>query len=375
MQFSKNNSLALKGLAICMMMFHHLFLAQERFEGFDVNFAPFTPKQVINVAAMFKICVSLFVFVTGYGLFLSYNNLAKKGADRREIGKWCLVRLIKTMSGFWYIYIICFVVTMLTNDMPFDKYYLGNEVVKGTMYVLFDFLGLGHLLGTPTLCGTWWYMGVAIIYILLIPFLFHIKKKTGWFSLLILVILLPRMLNQGYMGGRNALTFMPILILGMTSADYEIFERLGAKLQNIGKLKATLFCWLVAVLGILVSYMLWANFQREEIWGINCNLVPLVFIFLVKYCLISLKSINSFLIFMGKHSMTIFLTHAFLRVTYLNEWIYSRGHFITIYIALFATSLVLAIVLDALKNVVGVDKVVDKICGKITQKTADVGGN
>ena len=41
-KFDKYNSQAIKGIAIVMMLFHHMYLSQDRFEGLNVVFTPFS---------------------------------------------------------------------------------------------------------------------------------------------------------------------------------------------------------------------------------------------------------------------------------------------------------------------------------------------
>ncbi|MDE6025505.1 MAG: acyltransferase [Lachnospiraceae bacterium] len=367
MRFSKDNTWAVKGLAICMMMFHHLFFQKSRFAGFDVNFAPFSQPQVVNIAILCKVCVSLFAFLTGYGLFISYNNMIKKQSmEGIQTDKWCIYRLVKTMSGFWYIYIVCFIVTMLLDRLPVATYYDGNGPVKGIMYCLLDFFGVGYLVGTPTLCETWWYMGAAIVFILLVPLLYNIAEYTGWFGILIISIILPRMINMGFPGIVSIVSFIPAFVLGMMFAKYKLFDHIEIKLSDLGRVKSNILCWGLALIGIAGSYLMYARFTADKIWGIEYGFIPLIFIMFVKYCLCNIKWLNQFLIFMGKRSMTIFLTHTFLRYRYLKEWVYSRGHFLTIFIALFAASLILAIILDLMKKLIGVDKIADRLCGKLT---------
>lgn len=65
---TKNDSLAIKGLAIILMLFHHLYCTANRFKGFEIDFTPFSQTFVVNISFMFKVCVSLFAFITGYGL-------------------------------------------------------------------------------------------------------------------------------------------------------------------------------------------------------------------------------------------------------------------------------------------------------------------
>ncbi len=369
MKFSKDDTWAVKGFAICIMLFHHLFLDADRFKGYAINFAPFGKTWVVCVAAMFKVCVSMFAFLTGYGLFLSYNKLMKNKHDGLTTDKWCLSRYIKTMSGFWFIYIVCFAVTMLIDRLPVIKYFKGNGLVKGTLYCLIDFFGMASLLKTPDMCGTWWYMAAATIFIMLVPVLCHVTKRTGWLPILVLALLYPRLIGRTYMGGTNAMTFVPALILGMMFANYEVFEHLGAKFDKMGKFWKTIVCWLISIVGIVAAVAVQDNFEKNEMWRIKLLFVPLIFIFFIKYCLAPIKWVNAFLVFMGKRSMTIFMTHTFLRSIYLKDWIYSQGHFLKVYLALFVSSLILAIVLDVIKHVIGLDKAVDKLCEKIMKGT------
>ena len=61
--FDKEASLALKGIAIMMMMLHHNFRAHSLFDKYTISFYPFNEQQVVNLAASCKICVSLFASV------------------------------------------------------------------------------------------------------------------------------------------------------------------------------------------------------------------------------------------------------------------------------------------------------------------------
>lgn len=68
----KNSSLALKGIAITLMMIHHNFRNTSLFSSYNVSFYPFNDQSVVSFAYACKICVSMFAFISGYGLYLSY---------------------------------------------------------------------------------------------------------------------------------------------------------------------------------------------------------------------------------------------------------------------------------------------------------------
>ena len=74
MGLTKNDSLRLKGVAMLMMLFHHLYCDVSRFDGYVIDFAPFGQDAVVGVAFFFKLCVSIFAFVSGYGLLMSYAS-------------------------------------------------------------------------------------------------------------------------------------------------------------------------------------------------------------------------------------------------------------------------------------------------------------
>lgn len=97
-KFDKYNSQAMKGIAIVIMLFHHMYLSQDRFEGLNVVFTPFSADRIMYLCRTFKICVPIYAFISGYGLYLSYRK------NNSTPGKWTAKRLIKTMGGFWIIW-------------------------------------------------------------------------------------------------------------------------------------------------------------------------------------------------------------------------------------------------------------------------------
>ena len=73
-KFTLNDTTKCKGIAIMMMLFHHMFLAPDRYKGFTLDFSPFAESSVNTFANFFKICVGVYVFLSAYGLTCSYNK-------------------------------------------------------------------------------------------------------------------------------------------------------------------------------------------------------------------------------------------------------------------------------------------------------------
>lgn len=361
---SKNDSLAIKGIAILLMFFHHLYCTTERFAGYEISFFPFNQELVVNISLMFKICVSIFAFITGYGLL---KSIAATPPGRKNIISWNITRLVKTLSGFWFIYTITFIVTMAIDRLPIQTYFK-DSTTAGLIYIINDFFGLANLLSTSTLCATWWYISAAVIFITAVPLIYTAAKKLGYIPVFLLLAALPRLLGTGYPGGVNAYTFIFPVILGMMFADYNLFE----KIENHSPKKKTvsyIIHFLVFGALIVASYYIHAsNYNHTVAWELNYGIIPVFFICFFRFCIIRIPIIKTVLKFIGVHSMTIFLSHTFIRY-YLNAVVYgSFRNFLIIYDVFFAMSLAVALVLDYFKKLCRYDKLINKLLSKVQSK-------
>lgn len=91
--FSKNETLKAKGIAILLLLFHHLFYDSERIEQSGVQFLIFQQDIVQQIAVAARICVWIFVFLSAYGLTYQYVN-------RKEDSK-CILRSPAVANAFW----------------------------------------------------------------------------------------------------------------------------------------------------------------------------------------------------------------------------------------------------------------------------------
>lgn len=99
--FDKNDTKALKGIAIIMMLFHHLAGFSERFpvgfEGFVSKWAKFVDDGYLHTFALnSKFCVSIFFFLGGYGMYKRWSK-----------GNFNLLNTImELMKKFWKVFVI-----------------------------------------------------------------------------------------------------------------------------------------------------------------------------------------------------------------------------------------------------------------------------
>lgn len=362
---SKNDSLAIKGIAVLMLLYHHLYTTPDRWSGFDISFFPLSEDLATGISTFFKLCVSIFAFITGYGLL---KSVSKVTINRKNVFGWNVTRLVKTMSGFWFIYIIAFIVTMIIDQRPVKVYFSGGTS-NGIIYLILDFLGLANLFGTPTLCGTWWYMSAAIIFILLIPVIYAVSKKFGYLPIIMILTALPRLLKTGFPGGVNAYSFIFPMIFGMIFADYGIFERIEERLPKNKAVSYLLNFVFFGGMTVLFYYISTTKYNSSKAWELNWGVSVIFMMGFFRFCVVRIPVLTKALQFLGKHSMTMFLTHTFIRYTYLNEFTYTvHRNFLVIFLVLFVLSLALTLLLDGIKKLVKYDEFVGKFLSKLNKK-------
>ena len=359
-QFSKDNTLALKGIAIIMMMFHHCFCTVDRFNKYTVSFFPLNQSLAVDISSMFKICVSFFVFVTGYGLVLSLKKLNEKYEwTTKEISKWIINRLIKMMSGFWIIVVLAFIICQSINGLV-GKIYFSKGPILGITQMIVEFLGLSDLFGTPTICGTWWYMSIAILFVLSVPLFALLAKKIGYFATLIITIATPRILGWDFVNS-SYISFLFPLILGMTFAEKNLMVRFSN--FKIGKniIISKILKFILETGLVILTFFVYKNLPTKIFWEIKYGIIPMIIICYLYEFFLDIPLLKNVLQIIGKYSMNIFLIHTFFRVTYLNKFIYSFENWIKIAGVLFILGLVSAVVVELFKKIIRYDKIIEKI--------------
>lgn len=371
-EFSKNNTLAIKGIAIIMMMFHHCFLEASRFEGYKVSFFPLNQNSAIEISLFFKICVSIFAFITGYGLMLSISKIINKDkVEGKEIGKWTIGRLIKTLSGYWIIVVLSLIICQLIDGRT-GTVLFKNGPVNGIISIIMNFFGLSNLFGIKNLNTTWWYMSLAILFIISIPIFAKMFKKYGKLITLALVVAIPRMIGWEFSSNTYFAFIFPVL-LGMICAENNLMVKF-ANFQIIKKNKiANKILKFIIETGIIVLlYILYNNLNMNKFWEIHFGIIPMFIMMYLYEFFIDIPVLKNILQFLGKHSMNIFLIHTFIRATYMENFIYSRGNFIKIAFVLLGISLVISIVLELFKKLIKYDKLTNKLIEFTNRKIDNV---
>ncbi len=333
--FGVDISLAIKGIAIAMMLFHHLFRnGLGAHEQYNIVYFPFPETNMRNIATVFKICVALFTFISGYGLYLNY-----KKTDLSD-SQWVLRRIAKLLSSYWFVVILCWGILSILNGYP-QKQYFGDGLYQGITNMVVEFFGCANLFRTPTINDVWWYMSAAVIYIVVLPFI--VAQEDKLLLLLFVITILPRILGVGYQGGTSAYSFLFMFLLGMFCAKYDLVNKwLNYKQERI------FLKFLLELVLIVIGYKFYRKIPLKLFWEYHFGLYPLLIILFAVEFICFLPVIGKAFSFLGKHSANIFYIHSFFIM--FSGFIYELRYFGLSYIVLMGISLGGSVFIEVLKK-------------------------
>lgn len=375
MKFTKEHTMQMKGIAIIILLFHHCFLNAQRWATvpyeklattkgggyYPISFAPFSSHTIQYLASFSKICVAMFVFMTGYGMWVSYESQKKKTTMSNYIKK----RMVTLMTGFLIIFVVTEILAIPTGR--FIEVY-GHDFCS-VVYMIIDALGLAKLLGTPLFCLTWWYMSLAIVLIMIFPFVHSIMEKYQW-VVVVASIIVPRACGFGQ--STDLFRYLLAYTLGMYFAQHDLLARIKEKFmeQNVaGKLLSLIVSLIGLAIIIKCRQNAWIGWKYLDFWDGFAAMYMIVISYIY---ILNGKWIVKGLGFLGKHSMNIFLIHSFYRDVFFHEFTYSFYYAWLDYIVLMAISLVTSIVLEWFKKLIRYEKFIDWVKRLVTKEGVTV---
>lgn len=375
MKFTKEHTMQMKGIAIIILLFHHCFLNAQRWATvpyeklattkgwgyYPISFAPFSSHTIQYLASFSKICVAMFVFMTGYGMWVSHESQKKKTTMSNYIKK----RMVTLMTGFLIIFVVTEVLAIPTGR--FIEVY-GHDF-RSVVYMIIDALGLAKLLGTPLFCLTWWYMSLAIVLIMIFPFVHSIMEKYQW-VVVVASIIVPRACGFGQ--STDLFRYLLAYTLGMYFAQHDLLARIKEKFmeQNVeGKLLSLIVSLIGLAVIIKCRQNAWIGWKYLDFW----DGFAAMYVIIISYIyILNGKWIVKGLGFLGKHSMNIFLIHSFYRDVFFHEFTYSFYYAWLDYIVLMAISLVTSIVLEWFKKLIRYEKFIEWVKRLVTKEGVTV---
>lgn len=288
---SKEESKLLQGIAVSLMVFHHLFDFPERIQIPYVSLLNFSFIGIEALIASFgRICVTLFAFNSGYGMRKNVGDLTQYRLLSSY--KSMAFRLWNFTQRFWAVFLVFIGLGLIMNVYTWQP-----------MQLLQGFLGRSYAYNAE-----WWYIGEYIGFLLLFPLLMGGLKLVGrirfgnWlhgimlFTLMIATIVLPENFRKMY---------LICFLCGIFFSSVPIFEWLDTKLS------AYPIIYGVLCISILGSVFV---FRAKMLGGAYDFIFAPLFVFgfvgLLK-CKCLLKILGFILRLPGKYSTYIWLAHTF----------------------------------------------------------------
>ena len=337
----------IKALAIMAMLVHHLFFEHPEFGD-----------TVVNIAWIGKICVALFVFVSGYGMAVSFPQ---KYSGRLLLTKTFLFVLCKRYAKFylnyWFIFFIFVPIGIFCFDRPLEAAYGENANLINSF--INDIFGQQSF---NSYNATWWFNAIILALWLLFPFLYiAVKDRVVSICLLVFLFVNPNdILYALHLIAPGLATYILPFTLGIFIALH--INRIN-KILNVIHPYIVLAISLVAasILLFLRGFPIFENFIDFKVEPYATVFVALA---VVSLCRVTGRRFVA-MQYVGKHSMNMYLTHTFIVGYFFTDFIYGFKQPFLMFLVLFTTSLLLSICIEFVKRRIGfyglLGKVVDII--------------
>lgn len=300
--YGKQEANAVKAVAILMMVFHHLFGFPEWVDSNNM-FLDFSigNHQFFNTLATYcKICVSLFMFSTGYSLAINENQTT----NYRSVFK----KAFSFLRKYWCIFAITLIVGLILQE-PFPN-------IKTIILQAFGlFTGTGYGMNNITIhCNFAWYVTTYLLFIFLFPILKKLCRYNAFIDIVVFFIIIYCGLGViiNYVGSNSFFSqvfdrfriYCPIGLIGYIFNKHDIFYRVNKYFETLNKPKQIvsliLFCFSSFALRTTYPYM-----------EIDIILSPILVFAISKIsCLINSKCLNNLCNILSKHSINIWFLHS-----------------------------------------------------------------
>ena len=355
--FDRNDTKVIKGVAVLLMLLHHLWGFPDRIAlegGFTSRIAVFGEPIYLYLADFAKICVSMFMFLGGYGICKSWQS-----------GKLDLTKKLKELYiMYWKIFLVFVPIGFIFFDN--QKQYCADASVcsKFSQFsirvLLTDFLGIGHKYNAE-----WWFLFSYIIATLTFPLIVRFfEKKSVAVNIFWIIVFSLLMTNVfpvigdleifGFLN-KNLLyktlfcqksPYITCFWMGILMAKENLLEKMHDVLK-----RNKLFNPFFDVLTFVVITFLINTYSSNILDFLYVPVLVIVFLDLLSYIPLVYKG----LCFVGRNSTNMWLCHSFFCYYFgsIAVWLVKPGNACLSLVMLVVISLVASIVVDCFWKFIG----------------------
>lgn len=337
MELTKQDTIAIKGIAILLMLWHHLFLSTVEYGVWANSFS-----------SIAKLCVALFLFVSGYGLTKQYAKLEKPYL--KNTVKFLVLRYLKFFLPYWFCFVIIVAVGNAFGYGFADAYPPSRNSLKCFLLDIWGQMGYASYL------PTWWFNKMILQLYLVFPLLYLLVRNryVALVALAAIAVMQPNVLrlpgNIFFVveGG------LPAFFVGMMMAKHQWLPQPEGKSRIVAAIIALFACIALAFLhqsGIGVYYAI---------------LIRAAMAVSVAYLFSLTSSQFAPLQYVGQLATTMYLLHT-LFFKLIPNVVYAPRYPILIFLWFLALSLAGAMLIGYLQKWVRFDKLQGFVLGKVNR--------
>lgn len=310
---SRTDTKAIKGIAIILMLMNHLWSFPDRIAGDGLRnlFSIFGQSSLTYLGPFGQICVSLFLFVGGYGTYLEFHN---KQYD-------VVAKIKRLYVAFWKVFLIFVPIGFLFFSS--QPAYCADISIP-SRYAEFNWNNFFvNFTGFYTNYNSeWWFLYSYVIALLSFPIARAIAEKHSPKVNILLVMIAGVMassiipaikatqtfavLNSDFVFAQIISQSVPNIAcfwMGIVAAKDGLLERLNTSLKSNGLLNPVTDVLLFALI----------VFLRQSITSNSMDIiyVPVIVVLSINF-LSYIKPLRYVMLALGKQSTNMWLIHTFL---------------------------------------------------------------
>ena len=322
-QFTKAHTQIAKGIAITLMMIHHLFRFPDRIQnGSYISILHLGNLRLEYLLGDFgNICIAMYLFLSGYGLYIS--SVKKDNFTLKD----SMEKLIKFMINYWVVFIV-FVPIGLIWFSDSARYHFNINRFMANAFTL-----------SSSYNSEWWFVRLYIELLLLFPLIKRILKRGivastalvfSFYILAIIMELIPAMipklgfLKKNFLYGdiRNILFWQMTFCMGCITAKFSLFSHINNWISYKSLDKKSFYSIIIlAIMAVRIG----CSYGFEYVGKGNPTYVDFVlapiFILMTANLVYRNKSKKIFSA-LGAHSTNMWLTHTFFCYYYFQGLVF-----------------------------------------------------
>lgn len=341
---SRKESSIIQGIAVMLMVYHHLFGFPDRIVSEYVIVSDFSFLHIGTILSYFgRICISVFAFCSGYGIYKKLSSIYENKFLANIKNGYVVIfkQAIKFLVRYWMICALFIPLGYTLGVYSFDSI----SLLKCLIGVAFPYN------------AEWWYVNTYLTFLIYVPLFVAVEKVIyKYCSQVIVNVLYLFIFICGVALSKLSISDYTVelcFVSGIACVSINVYDKFYFSLCKVGTFKYILSIFLVVTLALL-----------RMILGLGCNydfICATFFVFgigVIIKCRLFTDCINRVLLFIGRYSTYVWLTHTFFAYYYFQPYLYWFRYSTIIFVICMICCIIVGIVCETLIMLIG--KVIKK---------------